>query len=226
MILLPRFRLLAQHVLALWFRNMAWCLPRITLGRSRVDRLIDLGAPFAYACLHGDSVLLLSTHLSEPLAVLVSKSRDGALARGLLNNLDIEVASGSSSAGATSGLRALLRLSTNGCRAVITVDGPRGPAGKVAEGILALAQLRKLWIVPVTASCRGGLTLRSWDHARVPMPWSRVVVAYGRPFRVGRGEDRAPHRAVLSQQFEALKARSVRLCARSLWPSAPHRGGL
>ena len=226
MIEFPRFRSLAQRGLSLWFRNMAWCLPRIILGRSRVNRLIDRGAPFAYACLHGDSVLLLSTHLSEPLAVMVSKSEDGALAKGLLRHLGMEVASGSSSAGAASGLRSLSRLSANGCRAVITVDGPRGPAGKVEEGILALAQLRNLWIVPVAASCRGGITLQSWDHARVPMPWSRVVVAYGRPFRVVRGEDRSPHRAILSRQFEALKARSVRLCEKSPWSASTITGRL
>ncbi len=216
----PIIRSLAQRCLSLWFRGMDRLLPRVTLGRGRVDRLIAQEAPFAYACLHGDSVLLLSTHLREPLAVLVSKSGDGALAKGLLNDLGLEVASGSSSAGAASGLRELSRLSASGYRAVITVDGPRGPAGEVAEGILALAQLRNLWVVPVVASCRGGLTLHSWDSASVPMPWSRVVVAYGRPFKVVRGQERAPHRAVLSRQLDALRTRSLRLSERTLG-SAP-----
>ena len=208
-------RLLAQRCLSLWLVGMARCLPRTILGRGRVERLVTGGTPFAYACLHGDSVLLLSTHLSEPLAVLVSKSEDGALAKGVLNALGMEVASGSSSSGAVGGLRSLSRLCGSGSRAVITVDGPRGPAGSVTEGILALSQLRSLWIVPVTASCQRGISLRSWDRLIVPMPWSRVVVAYGRPFRVGRGEERAPYRIALSRQFEALKARSARLGGQS-----------
>lgn len=207
---------IAQQLLSVWFRALAQLLPRVVVGRHRVERLSERGAPFAYACLHGDSVLLLSTHLQEPLALLVSQSEDGVLAAGLLRRLGFSVAHGSTSANASSGLRRLCRLSESGRQAVITVDGPRGPAGEVAAGIIALAQLRDLWIVPVAASCRNGVRLASWDRARLPMPWSQTVVAYGRPFRVARGADRAHHRGLLKDQLRSLSTRVDRLCGRSV----------
>ena len=207
--------LLGRELVGLWIRSLAWLLPRTLLGRARVEQLIHRRAPFAYACLHGDSVLLLATHLHEPLAVLVSRSGDGVLAAGLLRRLGLRVASGSSSSRAVTGLRSLARLSGNGARAAITVDGPRGPAGEVAPGILALAQLQDLWIVPVAAACRSGLTLNSWDRVRLPLPWTRVVVAYGRPFRVPRGEALPAHRGQLKQQLQLLRTRASRLCGQS-----------
>ena len=206
---------IAETLLSVSFWALAFLLPKVVVGRQRVERLLHQRAPFAYACLHGDSVLLLTTHLRDPLAVLVSKSEDGVLASGLLRRLGVSVACGSTSAEAVSGLRRLCRLSESGRQAVMTVDGPRGPAGEVAPGIIALAQLRGLWIIPVAASCRSGLRLSSWDRARLPMPWSQTVVAYGRPFRVARGADRAQHRSLLKGKLRSLSACTDRLCGHS-----------
>ncbi len=208
-------RTAVQYLLWLWVRALAFVLPRVRIGRRRVERLSESGAPFAYACLHGDSLLLLPTHLHEPLSVLVSKSSDGRLAAGLLTRLGLDVVHGSTSKGAVSGLRSLSRQSQRGSQAVITVDGPRGPAGEVAQGVLALARLRSLWVVPVVASCRGGITLNSWDSARIPWPWTRVVIAYGRPFRVGRNDRLTTYQHSLKAQLTSLRTRATRLCGRA-----------
>jgi len=209
---------ISEKVLFVWFWALALLSPRVVVGRNRVEGLLAQGMPIAYACLHGDSVPLLSAHLREPLAVLVSGSKDGVMASGLLRRLGLAVATGSTSAGGARGLRRLFRLSESGRRAVVTVDGPRGPAGEVAPGIIALAQLGHLWVIPVVASCRNGFRLSSWDRARLPMPWSQTVVVYGRPFRVARGADRAQQRLRLKAQLHYLSARADRLCGH---PSPP-----
>ena len=193
-------RKIALAVAAGWLHVLARCLPVRRLGRSRVQRLTEQGEPLVYACLHGDGALLISCHLDESIAPLVSTSCDGDLAAQLFARLGWSCARGSSSRRGAWGLRSLLRLCRAGHKGVITVDGPRGPAGKVAPGVLALARLGGLWVVPVAAHCRSGLTLNSWDRAQLPLPWSTTLVLYGRPFRVSRS---GPSDQVLAERLES-----------------------
>ncbi len=203
---------LGSAIAALLLRGLNATLRWQRLGRDRVEALINNRQRFAYATWHGSSVLLLPCHRDEPLSVLVSKSRDGDRAAALLGALGVESLRGSSSEGSTAALRNLCRASQHGRRVTLTVDGPRGPAGSVAPGIVALARLEGLWIVPVGAACGDGLQLRSWDRCTIPLPFSQAVMIYGRPFRVERGADPSRHCELLERQLAALHNRARRLC--------------
>jgi lysophospholipid acyltransferase (LPLAT)-like uncharacterized protein len=73
----------------------------------------------------------------------------------------------------------------------VTPDGPRGPRYVVQEGVIALAQVTGLPIVPVTCQTRWKLTLKSWDRFQIPLPLSRCELLLHTPILVSREADPA-----------------------------------
>jgi hypothetical protein len=61
---------------------------------------------------------------------------------------------------------------------VITPDGPRGPRGKVQDGVLAVAAASGVSIIPATVHYSWKLELPSWDRFQIPLPGSvcRLVI--------------------------------------------------
>jgi lysophospholipid acyltransferase (LPLAT)-like uncharacterized protein len=148
--------------------------------------------PLVVAFAHGQQMLLLAARrrLEVPGVVLVSRSRDGELQSGVMRALGFEVVRGSSSRGASAGLRGLIGKVRRGRAALIAVDGPRGPAGVAKPGALFAARHGGAALVPVAARCSATWTLeRTWDRFRIPLPFSRVAVVSGPPVGCTPGED-------------------------------------
>lgn len=187
----------------MWTRRVGW---------RRVRALREKGEPFAFAVLHGRSLAMLACMRYEGCTALVSRSRDGDWATALLGALGYGVVRGSSSRGGTAGLRGLLRAASAGRVPALTVDGPRGPAGRVAPGVVALSQIAGIWIVPLAASCRRSLRLRSWDRTLLPAPGSGLLVLAGRPVKVPRDADRSRAIRELELRLASLHESADRLC--------------
>jgi len=119
------------------------------------------------------------------VVVPVSRSRDGDLASSVLRHLGFSAtARGSSSRGATSLLRSLIREARAGRPVAILPDGPRGPAGKAKPGVIAVARASGARLVPVGISASLARRLGSWDRAILPLPFARVTCSYGEPIFV------------------------------------------
>ena len=116
---------------------------------------------------------------------MASRSKDGEIIALWLERNGYRVARGSSSRAGGTALRLLVREVRGGRHAALTVDGPRGPAGQVQPGVVALARLTGAWILPVSSSSARARFLASWDRYLLPLPFSRNVVAYGEPFPIG-----------------------------------------
>ena len=63
----------------------------------------------------------------------------------------------------------------------ITPDGPRGPTEKVSMGIVHLAHIAQVDVVPVAYACKPIKKLRSWDRFRVAGPFCRGALVVGSP---------------------------------------------
>jgi lysophospholipid acyltransferase (LPLAT)-like uncharacterized protein len=125
------------------------------------------------------------------LAALVSASKDGALLAAVLGRFGVEQIRGSSS---RRGPQALLELTSHAKRGydlAVTPDGPKGPRYVVQEGVIALAQLTGLPIIPVTCNTRLKFCLKSWDRFQIPLPFSRCELILNEPILVPREADRA-----------------------------------
>ena len=82
------------------------------------------------------------------MAAMVSASKDGAFLAAILQAFKVQPVRGSSS---RRGRQALLELTTwaeRGYDLAITPDGPRGPCYLVQEGVMSLAQITGLPIIP------------------------------------------------------------------------------
>lgn len=159
--------------------------PRATESREADSNPAHLAALFHES-------LLPSAHFfrDRGYSVAVSRSRDGDRIDATLRSLGYGArARGSSSRGGTAALRGLVRLIDSGTTVSVLVDGPRGPARVSKAGIIALARLTDRPIQPVAFSARPAVRLRSWDGSLIPLPFARIVCAFGEPFEVDREAD-------------------------------------
>src|SRR4051812_49214097 len=120
------------------------------------------------------------------LAAIVSASKDGGIVARILERFNVQPVRGSSS---RRGPQALLELTTwaeRGCDLAITPDGPRGPRYVVQPGVISIAQLTGLPIVPVSYSFKWKVALKSWDQFQIPLPFSRGLIKLGAPLEVPR----------------------------------------
>jgi len=120
------------------------------------------------------------------MAAMVSASRDGGFLTGILECFGVQPVRGSSS---RRGPQALLELTTwaeRGYDLAITPDGPRGPLYVVQPGVMSLAQLTGLPIVPVSYHLSWKIQVKSWDRFQIPLPFSRCEMIYEKPIFVPR----------------------------------------
>lgn len=118
--------------------------------------------------------------------VLISRHRDGRLIAAAVRPFGIEVVHASSSKGGAAGLRGLARILAGGGVAVITPDGPRGPARMAAPGVAQLAALTGVPVLPCAVASSRMRLARSWDRMRFPLPFARGVAVLGAPVAVPR----------------------------------------
>lgn len=141
------------------------------------------------------------------MAAMVSASRDGGFLTSILKCFGVEPVRGSSS---RRGSQALLELTTwaeKGYDLALTPDGPRGPCYVVQPGVMSLAQLTGLPIIPSSYHLRWKLRVRSWDRFQIPLPFSRCEMNVGKPVCVPReasDEERERLRQVLEQSLREL----------------------
>jgi lysophospholipid acyltransferase (LPLAT)-like uncharacterized protein len=136
------------------------------------------------------------------MAAMVSASKDGALLAAILKCFNVQPVRGSSS---RRGPQALLELTTwaeRGYDLAITPDGPRGPCYRVQEGVMSLAQLTGLPIIPASLNPARNIRVKSWDRFIIPLPFSRCEANIGKAMVVPR-EATDAEREVLRQELEA-----------------------
>ena len=140
-----------------------------------------------YATWHCDIWHLLRVMRGEEgsVCVMISEHRDGEFIARIVQHLGFDTARGSSTRG---GARALLELARSGrdrgTDLMLTVDGPRGPAREVKEGVVLLASRAGLPIVPLRIVADRAWHARSWDRLAVAKPFARVAAAFGDEIRV------------------------------------------
>jgi len=150
-----------------------------------------------FAFWHEHLLLMLHSKFQYPITVLSSSSRDGDIAVSAYRTYGVDTVRGSSTRGAQSAMRGVIRRARDGSNLAFTPDGPKGPPHVVKEGVVFAAQMTGLPIVPVAFGAARYKRLRSWDRMVVPFPFTRAVFLYGEPITVARDADaEAASRAV------------------------------
>jgi lysophospholipid acyltransferase (LPLAT)-like uncharacterized protein len=94
--------------------------------------------------------ILLSLHMRwrKPTMAIISRSKDGEIVSGVLRWYGAETARGSSTRGGEVALREILRAVNAGKNIAFTPDGPKGPSQIAKDGVIYVAKVSGLPIVP------------------------------------------------------------------------------
>ena len=145
----------------------------------------DEGRPFILAFWHGRILMMpYCWRRGQAIDMLISQHRDGRFIAETVRHFGIHTVAGSSSKGGSAALRSMLRGLKDGRCVGITPDGPRGPRMRASEGIVQLARLAGVPVIPCSFSARRRKQLSSWDRFVVALPFSSGVFVWGDPIDV------------------------------------------
>jgi lysophospholipid acyltransferase (LPLAT)-like uncharacterized protein len=183
---------------------VGWWLVRMFWATCRVHRVIGLDAARA-AVFASRSVIPVYWHQHVIFGVralldlrqdglkvgfLISPSVDGTAPAMLVEKIGGHVIRGSSTHTGARALRDYYEtIVKQQISPAITPDGPRGPLHEFKPGAVMLAQITGKPILPVSVAASRTWTFKTWDQFELPLPFSRVVIAYGEPVKVPRAMD-------------------------------------
>lgn len=199
---------------------------RIVRLTGRLDRPEPpTGGPFILATWHSRLFLLSYLRIGDrPMIALISGNRDGQLISKIARMFGIHTVAGSSSRGGSQAIREMIRLTREGHSIYITPDGPRGPAMKAQNGVVELARLTGLPILPAAASTSSGGERNTWDRILVPYPFGRTVVRWGEPILVGKNSNVETLREQVETVLTELQQHTDLACGRApVEPAKPRK---
>jgi lysophospholipid acyltransferase (LPLAT)-like uncharacterized protein len=156
----------------------------LDIRTNRDERDDSYDCPAIYAMWHNRTFmpfyLWTLTGFERRMHAFTSASKDGAIIEAIAASFGMGSVRGSSHRrGATAMLETLTVLRKNGNCIAITPDGPHGPLYKVQQGVVALASMSGLPVIPVCIEFEDCWRLRkTWDAYCIPKPFSRVNVQW------------------------------------------------
>lgn len=159
-----------------------------------------------YALWHENIPLGVYVHRDQGHGVMVSQHHDGDIVAKVIRPLGYRFARGSTSRGGARALLEMIDKKTFPGGVVLTPDGPLGPPFSIAPGVFQLAARTGRPIVAIGFSLSRSYRFSSWDKMMVPMPCSKVVIAYSKPFFVSKSSGVDVDISLLEKQMrEAFK---------------------
>jgi lysophospholipid acyltransferase (LPLAT)-like uncharacterized protein len=134
---------------------------------------------------------------TKPRKVMISLSRDGefiAMAASLLRIPPIRGSATRSSGidkGGAKAFRAAIGFIRQGGVMILTPDGPRGPREVLPIGPAQMARVADCPVFIMSLAASPALKLKSWDQARIPLPFARGCVVLEGPLLLPPRADEA-----------------------------------
>ena len=127
----------------------------------------------------------------EKLHCLISRSRDGEIIAAAAESLGIKTVRGSKKKGGTQASLEILDVLKEGNNVAITIDGPKGPKEVVKKGIVEIAKLSGVPIVPFAwySPSKGFIKLKTWDDFCFPLFCKKLCLLCGEPIYVDKDAD-------------------------------------
>ncbi|HSD50242.1 MAG TPA: lysophospholipid acyltransferase family protein [Candidatus Methylomirabilis sp.] len=199
--------LLVPWLASLLLRAVAATLRRTDIGREHVDECLGRGERAIVAFWHGRLLMMPFAYPGQPVTLLISQHRDGEYITRVARWLGFRVVRGSATRGGAVAFKQLIQALRDGWHVVITPDGPKGPRQQVKSGIIELARLTGMPILPVAFGAWPRTMVKSWDHFLVPHPFGRGIYVWGEPIYVPASADKVAvekFQSVLADRLDAL----------------------
>jgi lysophospholipid acyltransferase (LPLAT)-like uncharacterized protein len=180
--------------------RLVWLTGRWEIKNAAVpERFWREGKPFIIGFWHGRLLILPAMWPRQSkISMLISMHRDGELiARAIAYFGHGTVRGSAAKAGSTkdrggaAALRGMLKALKANEYVGITPDGPRGPRMRATEGIITVARMAGVPIIPCSYSARSSKVLGTWDRFVIPLPFTRGVIVWGEPIYIARDADTA-----------------------------------
>lgn len=155
------------------------------LGEEKIEEYYKNDRRFILAFWHGRQLFMPYSYRGKKINILISQHGDGELISRAMRYFGFSSIRGSTTRGGFKAFRQLIKIAPSSDIA-ITPDGPKGPIYQVQLGIIELARLTGLPIIPVTFNASSKKTLKSWDQFLIPKFFSRGVFIWGDPIFVDR----------------------------------------
>jgi len=146
-------------------------------------------AQYIYCFWHENLMQPVYRNRGLGIGVLISQHADGQILAEICERLNYIPIRGSTTRGGTEALRQLLRQGRRS-NLGLTPDGPLGPPRQVQMGLIYLASMLGLKIVPMGLGADRPWRLNTWDRFVLPRPFSRGTCVYGEPISVPSRLDR------------------------------------
>src|ERR1700686_380834 len=170
------------------YRTNRWTVEGAEIPRE----LRRAGRPFILAFWHGRLLMIpMAWQRLAPMHMLISAHRAGRITADWVTYFGVDSVAGSTRRGGSSALRLMLKQLAAGDCVGITPDGPRGPAMQASLGIVNVARLAGVPIVPVVFATSRRRVLNSWDRFHLAEPFGRGVFIWGKPIEVEPDLDEA-----------------------------------
>jgi lysophospholipid acyltransferase (LPLAT)-like uncharacterized protein len=147
-------------------------------GAHTVDTLLAQGKRMIIAFWHAQQLMMPLAYRGAEAHVLISRHGDGELIHRIIARFGLRAVRGSSTRGGTEALRELIRLGRSGVDLVITPDGPKGPPQVAKLGVVQLAKVTQLPIIPLAFGCSKKNASRVGTDLSCPIP-SRAASSCG-----------------------------------------------
>lgn len=183
-------------------------LYRLMKFQELFTRIIEVNnpdkMPCIYAMWHAHQFCIHGIRHRAKLNVLISRSRDGEIIANVVERWGFKTIRGSKGKkGAVEASMQMISALKSGENCAMMVDGPKGPAKIVKDGVVKIAKMAGVPIVPVYWYSKNFSFAKfpSWDEMRCPILATNLINLYGAPIYVPQdGDDNAEEEARLKVQ--------------------------
>jgi len=176
---------------------------------KEAQEFLESGAPCIIAIYHGRFGGMAHFFKDKSKVTgLVGLNRDGELLARFGKALGYNVVRGSTTYKAVEGALQIVHAAKSGQCPTLAVDGPKGPAFKVKPGVIRIAEITGLPIIPFTCMSRMPLTLRSWDKMTHGFWGTPFLYVIGDPITVPKNsskEQRDSYCQLLEAEMDSLR---------------------
>ena len=175
------------------------------LGWQHAERAYAAGRQCIWVFWHQAIFGVLWWGRGRGVVILNSTNFDGQWAERVIKHFGYGTAHGSSTRGGLRGLNEMAERLNGGRDVGFTIDGPRGPRFVVKPGPVMLARETGQEIFPFHVAYEHAREFESsWDHFRLPRPFSRVLMGFTPPIVVPADADRVTMEAKQAELQSAL----------------------
>jgi len=138
-----------------------------------------------YGFWHGRQLLLIPFFAGWNVTIMTDLSWAGEIQARILKKHGYTIVRGSSKRKGVKALFAMKRAMENGHSAALALDGPSGPVHRCKPGFIYLALKSGYPVIPIACTAEKAVVLgNTWDKFLIPRPFSRCLIAFGKPVKV------------------------------------------